>query len=120
MKRLAELVGDEFARVGLPRPEAAPWMSDMTGWSRHVLDRAHQIGTARMGADEEAGVVDTDCRVFGLENLFVAGSSVFPTSGHANPTLMIVALAIRLADHLAAESASTALSSSSASGAERP
>jgi choline dehydrogenase-like flavoprotein len=52
--------------------------------------------------DPKQGVVDPDCRVHGLANLYVAGSSVFPTSGYANPTLTIVALALRLADHLKA------------------
>jgi choline dehydrogenase-like flavoprotein len=47
------------------------------------------------------GVVDRNCRVFGVENLYVGGSSVFPTGGHANPTYSIVQLALRLADHLA-------------------
>ncbi|MHA1152854.1 MAG: GMC family oxidoreductase, partial [Alphaproteobacteria bacterium] len=60
----------------------------------------HFVGTTRMSADPKGGVVDADCKVFGVANLFVAGSSVFPTSSHANPTLTIVALAIRLADHL--------------------
>jgi choline dehydrogenase-like flavoprotein len=45
-------------------------------------------------------VVDADCRVHGIANLYVAGSSIFPTGGHANPTLPLVALALRLADHL--------------------
>ena len=49
------------------------------------------------------GVVDPDCRVWGIDNLYVAGSSVFPTNGHVNPTLSIVALAVRLADHLRIE-----------------
>ena len=53
-----------------------------------------------MHEDPREGVVDSDCRVHGVANLFVAGSSVFPTSGSANPTLTIVALALRLADHL--------------------
>jgi choline dehydrogenase-like flavoprotein len=60
----------------------------------------HHAGTTRMAADATRGVVDADCRVHGAVNLFVAGSSVFPTSGWANPTLTIVALAFRLADHL--------------------
>jgi hypothetical protein len=70
----------------------------------HVLAQAmdgyHQIGTARMDRSERLGVVDTDCRVHGVNNLYVVGSAVFPTSGQANPTLMAVALAARLADHL--------------------
>ena len=61
---------------------------------------AHHIGTTRMARTPQDGVVDVDCRVHGMENLYVAGSSVFPTSSHANPTLMIVALALRLARHL--------------------
>ncbi|HET6309360.1 MAG TPA: GMC family oxidoreductase, partial [Rhodopila sp.] len=68
-------------------------------------DGHHQIGTTRMGATPQSGVVDKNCQVFGSANLFIAGSSVFPTSGEANPTLNAVALALRLADHLAAETA---------------
>ncbi len=56
--------------------------------------------TLALDADPAHGVVDVDCRVFGTDNLYVAGSSVFPTVGYANPTLMIVALALRLATHL--------------------
>jgi len=69
-----------------------------------VLDGArgshHHMGTTRMHDDPKHGVVDPDCRVHGVENLYVAGSSVFPTSGHANPTMTIVALTLRLADHI--------------------
>ena len=60
----------------------------------------HHIGTTRMAADPAQGVVDEHCRVHGVDNLFVASSSVFPTSSHANPTLTIVAMALRVADHL--------------------
>jgi choline dehydrogenase-like flavoprotein len=60
----------------------------------------HHIGTARMAATEKDGVVDINGAVFGLPNLYIASSAVFPTSSHANPTLSIVALAIRLAAHL--------------------
>jgi len=62
----------------------------------------HHIGTARMAISERDGVVDRDGAVFGLPNLFVASAATFPTSSHANPTLTIVALAIRLAAHLKA------------------
>lgn len=61
----------------------------------------HQIGTARMGATAETGVVDTNLRCFGVSNLYVASSAVFPTSGQCNPTLSIAAFAVRLAEHLA-------------------
>ena len=63
-------------------------------------DGRHQIGTTRMGETPKTGVVDKDCRVFGVANLFVAGTSIFCTSGHANPTLTAVALAMRLAHKL--------------------
>ncbi|MEL7471170.1 MAG: GMC oxidoreductase [Pseudomonadota bacterium] len=66
----------------------------------HNETGTHQIGTTRMSETPGAGVVDRDCRVFGTQNLYVAGSSVFPTSSDANPTLAAVALALRLADHL--------------------
>jgi choline dehydrogenase-like flavoprotein len=62
--------------------------------------RWHPAGTCRMGFDETSGVVDRDNRVYGLENLFVSGASVFPSSGTANPALTVVALTLRLADHL--------------------
>jgi choline dehydrogenase-like flavoprotein len=58
------------------------------------------MGTTRVSEDPKQGVVDRHCRVHGTSNLFVAGSSVFPTAGGATPTLTLVALAIRLADRL--------------------
>jgi len=71
----------------------------------HVFEQAtdgfHQIGTTRMSADPAQGVVDGQLRVHGLDNLYIASSSVFCTSGEANPTLLAVALGLRLADHLA-------------------
>ncbi|MET0166522.1 MAG: GMC family oxidoreductase [Vicinamibacterales bacterium] len=65
-----------------------------------IVGNFHHLGTTRMAADPRLGVVDEHCRVHEVENLYVAGSSVFPSGGFANPTLTIVALAIRLADHL--------------------
>jgi choline dehydrogenase-like flavoprotein len=64
-------------------------------------DGYHQIGGAMMSKDPTSGVVDTNARVHGLENLWVASSSIFPTGGQANPTMTIVAFARRLADHIA-------------------
>ena len=99
LARLREIVRHEFGRLGLGRlvePEAlgeAGWPASMTGGMHHM-------GTTRMHADPRQGVVDPDCRVHGLANLYVGGNSVFPTGGVVNPTLTIVALALRLADHL--------------------
>ena len=72
---------------------------------RHIVSEepiagVHQIGTTRIGKSPEEGVVDWNLRVHGTENLFVCSSSVFPTSSQANPTFMIAACAVRLANHL--------------------
>ncbi|MCJ8521471.1 hypothetical protein ABID21_004589 [Pseudorhizobium tarimense] len=66
-----------------------------------AFDGYHQIGLARMASDPKDGVVDTNCRIYRISNLYLAGACVFPTGGHANPTLPAVALALRLAEHLA-------------------
>jgi choline dehydrogenase-like flavoprotein len=60
----------------------------------------HHMGTTRMATAPDRGVVDADCRVHGVDNLWIAGSSVFPVAGCSNPTLTLLALAVRLADHL--------------------
>ena len=96
--RSLELTADGLAAAGVGRGRALLNLEEP--WPR-IQPGMHAMGTTRMGADETAGVVDADCRVFGFDNLFIAGSSVFPTGGAANPTLTITALAIRLADHLA-------------------
>ncbi|MDJ1008237.1 MAG: GMC oxidoreductase [Paracoccaceae bacterium] len=70
------------------------------GWPVGMEGGKHHMGTTRMAEDARLGVVDPDCRMHGVENLYVAGSSVFPTGGYANPTFTIVALALRLAAHL--------------------
>jgi choline dehydrogenase-like flavoprotein len=72
-------------------------------WPSDVGFVFHHIGTTRMSDHPMQGVVDRNCRVHGIHNLFIAGSSVFPTAGSGPPTLLIVALAIRLADHLKRE-----------------
>ena len=63
----------------------------------------HPMGTTRMHPNPAHGAVDENCRVHGAENVYVAGSSTFPTGGYANPTLTLIALALRLADHLSIE-----------------
>ncbi|MEM1152270.1 MAG: GMC family oxidoreductase, partial [Pseudomonadota bacterium] len=73
---------------------------DSEGFPFSMEGGKHHMGTTRMSEDPAEGVVDPNCRLHDIDNLFVAGSSVFPTSGYVNPTLTIVALAIRLADHL--------------------
>jgi choline dehydrogenase-like flavoprotein len=68
--------------------------------TRYGAYGGHHIGTVRMGSDPRSSVVNADCRVHDVKNLFVAGSATYPTSSQANPTLTVVALALRLAEHL--------------------
>lgn len=105
LRRLARLVADEAERMGLPAPVLADWVRDGAEMPATFRDVAHPTGTTRMAESPADGVVDADGQVHGVEGLYVAGSSVFPTASHCNPTQMIVALAIRLADHLRAETA---------------
>ncbi len=81
---------------------------DADGWPEDLHGDQHHMGTTRMHRDPKRGVVDENCRVHEVENLYVAGSSLFPTSGTFNPTLTIIALALRLSDHISrAETAAT-------------
>lgn len=100
-RALAQLAAD-FAASGAGRFDYDPATveEEMT---RYGAYGGHHIGTARMGDDPQTSVVDADCRVHEVGNLYLAGSAVFPTSSQANPTLTAVALSLRLADHLRRE-----------------
>jgi choline dehydrogenase-like flavoprotein len=98
MARTLDLLEKRFLQVGLGRfdfGDQHPSLDNMT-------DAAHQMGTTRMARHPREGVVDTNCRVFGTENLYVAGSAVFPTGPSYSPTFTILALARRLGEHLLA------------------
>ena len=104
---LMSTFNSELVRLGLGRLDPSDWLKeDSMPWQtdhmvgKHPVGGYHHIGTTRMANDARRGVVDADCRVHGMGNLFVVGSSVFPTGGWANPTLTILALVLRLADHL--------------------
>jgi choline dehydrogenase-like flavoprotein len=95
------LFGCAVAETRLGTFEANPWDD---GPVVTTPDGAyHQMGATRMSASPRTGVVDADLRVHGMSNLFVLGSSVFPTGGYANPVLTVVALAVRLGDLLRRE-----------------
>ena len=101
VRRHAEVVGAEFARLGIGLLKFEDWVLDgALDWGDAPNGGYHHMGTTRMHADPKKGVVDANCKVHGMQNLYVAGSSVFPTVGYMNPTMTIVALSIRLADHL--------------------
>lgn len=98
--RTAEIMAKAFAQANLPKPRLADWVREHRYQDAPVIDVAHPTGATRMSVEARDGVVDTTCRVHGVEGLYVAGMSVFPTAGHANPTLLLVGLALRLAEHL--------------------
>lgn len=97
VRRGQAVLAQEIARAGLGRFEI-----ELNGELPIVVTAgtSHHLGTTRMHIDPKQGVVDENCRVHSVSNLFIASSSVFPTGGYANPTLTIVALAIRLADRV--------------------
>lgn len=97
--RTLEIVADELKKSGIadvtldPRLEGSSWPAELVGsW--------HHMGTTRIHDSPQYGVVDRNCRVHSVNNLYIAGSSVFPTGGTNYPTITIVALALRLVDHL--------------------
>lgn len=102
LRRGHELLGQAVGRAALGRFQLTLSEDDLR-WPPELQGGRHHMGTTRMHTDPRQGVVDADCRVHGLANLYVAGSSVFPTSGSASPTLSLVALALRLADRLREE-----------------
>lgn len=97
--RAIEICALEFARMGYGRAYA-PILEDPENWPPNFTSGKHHCGTTRMSDNPATGVVDRNCKVFDLDNLYVTGSSVFPTISHTNPTLNLVALSLRLADHL--------------------
>jgi choline dehydrogenase-like flavoprotein len=99
MQRVMRLFDQALERAGIGRLERA-FPDDPEAWLQAVEAGKHHMGTTRMHPDLRHGVVDQNSKVHGTSNLFVTGSSVFPSGGYVNPTLTIVALAARLADHL--------------------
>jgi choline dehydrogenase-like flavoprotein len=100
LRRSYRLLSDELARTGTGSLEYdAEGLEERA--HKHGIVGGHHIGTTRMATDARQGVVNADCRVHDVENLFVLSASVFPTSGQANPTLTLLALALRMAEKLA-------------------
>ncbi len=94
--------GEYLAQSGNGRLRVAQWVLDEGPFpGNDPKSGNHHMGGTRMAATANDGIVDSNCKVFGQANLFIAGSSVFPSGGHANPTFTIVQLVSRLGDHLA-------------------
>lgn len=100
VRRTTEILGEVLGAMEIGRLKLEKWLlSDDNIWPDDI-GSYHHMGGTRMSSSSKTGVVNSECRVHGISNLFIASSSVFPTSGFSNPTLTIVALALRLADHL--------------------
>lgn len=99
VRRSLEVLGAEVGAAGIGRLNIL-YGENEPGWPEDLNGGQHLMGTTRMSDDPKQGVVDRNCRVHGMSNLFVAGSSVFSTAGGGTPTLTLVVLALRLAEHL--------------------
>jgi choline dehydrogenase-like flavoprotein len=99
VRRGLEILGAEIGRMGIGRFKMLI-SDDDTTWPEDLEGANHHVGTTRMHDDPRYGVVDRNCKAHGIDNLYLAGSSVFPSGGIGTPTLMIIALALRLADHV--------------------
>lgn len=109
MVEAMRMFGEDFARKDLGRVQISEWVLKGEDYPSDMeLAGNHHMGGTRMGEDVRTSVVDRNCRVHGMSNLYVGGSSVFATSGQCTPTTTIVALALRLGDHLAREIVGTA------------
>ena len=104
MRTFYQLLGREMGRTATGRVQIRDWLlSDDKTWPSFISGGWHHMGTTRMSDDPKQGVVDANCRVHGLNNLYIGGAAVYPTAGAVNPTLTLVALSLRLADHLKAK-----------------
>jgi len=101
VRTVSQLFGEYLAGADIGRLRLRPWVVGEESYPENdELASNHHMGGTRMSDTPDDGIVDLNCKVFGLDNLYIAGSSVFPSVGHANPTFTIVQLALRLADHL--------------------
>lgn len=101
--RFADWVDQALRKLDVGALDRSDWLrpgAESLGFGKNFHDQNHHIGTTRMSTHPKDGVVDPQLRVHSLQNLYVASSSVFPTGGHSNPTLTILALCMRLGDHL--------------------
>jgi choline dehydrogenase-like flavoprotein len=97
----AKTVAQNLSQLNLGEVKLESWLTEnYSTWQHHIGDQNHHMGTTRMNISAQQGVVDLSCRLHQVQNLYIGGSSVFPTSGHSNPTLTAIALSIRIADTL--------------------
>lgn len=101
IRKIFEVLGEQFGLADIGRVKLSEFLRNTNDLKNPNFNGGwHHIGTTRMSISPDHGVVDSNCKVHDINNLFIAGSSCFPTSGAANPTLTIVALSIRISDHI--------------------
>ena len=102
IRKLHELLGIELGKTGKGRVRLMDYLRDENdhSWPAFTGGGWHHMGTTRMHEDPKQGVVDANCKVHGISNLFMAGSSCYTTAGAVNPTLTLIALSLRVSDHV--------------------
>ncbi|WP_242117134.1 FAD-dependent oxidoreductase [Aestuariivivens sediminicola] len=102
VRTIIHILGQEFGKSGLGRVKMKAFLRDTDDdlFPEETNGGWHHMGTTRMADDPQKGVVDSNCKVHGISNLFIAGSGCYPTSAAPNPTLSLTALSLRLSDHL--------------------
>lgn len=102
IEKFVRAVDEEFKRLGVGYIDLSEFdlPKDPSDFDKKVHDAAHHMGTTRMHKNPRKGVVDVDCKVHGLSNLYIGSCSVLPTVGFSNPTFNALALSLRLADRL--------------------
>ena len=96
---LHQLLQKHLRAYGIGELDSPLLENNLPEWPINI-DSSHHMGTTRMGTALETSVVDKNCKIHSMDNLYIAGSSVFPTSGYANPTATLTAFAIRLSDYI--------------------
>lgn len=102
IRKIHELIGQEVGRAANGRVQLLAYLHDTRdeAWPRFTSGGWHHMGTTRMSDDPKKGVVDANCKVHGINNLFMAGASCYVTAAAPNPTLTLIALTLRLSDHI--------------------
>lgn len=102
IRTMYEIIGQQVGIANLGRIRLNDWLRDKndSSFPESTNGGWHHMGTTRMSSSPATGVVDANCQVHGIQNLYIAGSGCYPTSGAPNPTLTLVALSLRLSDHL--------------------
>jgi choline dehydrogenase-like flavoprotein len=100
IRTINKIIGEQFGRAGIGRVRLKEFLTDENdmSWPEGTNGGWHHMGTTRMSDSPKTGVVDANCQVFGLSNLYVAGAACYTTSGAPNPTFTLVALSLRLSD----------------------